>query len=117
MIKACIDNKVHTMAQVGWNYMFLVVIVLLNMLLLTNGTLFCTIMATSNKAPVAINCCHFVDLNGDGLTDILVSCSYSEEGNGRRHYAEILNRKDTGFCVQTANDAFIQSGNSKLPKC
>jgi hypothetical protein len=51
------------------------------------------IQEVNNKA---VDCCRNIDLNGDGLDDLLVSCGMP---NGRA-YAELINLKEKGFCIR-----------------
>jgi hypothetical protein len=56
------------------------------------------IQEINNKA---VDCCRNIDLNGDGLDDLLVSCGMP---NGRA-YAELINLKEKGFCLRRNQNA------------
>jgi hypothetical protein len=56
------------------------------------NTIYC-IQQANNQV---IDCCRNIDLNGDGIDDLLVSCNVPN----LRVYAELINTKGTGFCVR-----------------
>jgi len=77
------------------------------------GSCDCNRIAT--KTAARGNCCLLMDLNGDKLTDILVSCI--EISTRTNYYGELINTGQ-GFCIRTSNQnlALICSGWPDCPR-